>query len=90
MKPGRVLLPLVLLAMLGTVSSRLGGAGPFQQRKYRDAIYLPKPVDVDVAHGMSVNPLFFAFGVLVAGFVFMTARMENESEVSCFPRIMGK
>lgn len=46
----------------------------------KQVIYLPKPVDVDVAHGTSITPLFFLFGVFVAGFVFMTGRMESESE----------
>lgn len=67
-------------SMNSNVSEAGGVIGQAFERKSRDVIYLPKPVDVDVAHGMSITPLFFLFGVVVGGFVFMTGRMENESE----------
>lgn len=47
-----------------------------RERGLHRVIYLPKPVDVDVAHGINIAPLFIFSGFLVGAFAFMTARME--------------
>lgn len=50
------------------------------KKGWRDVVYEEKPVDVDIAHGVSLVWPVILSTLCILSFVFTTARMESESE----------